>query len=628
VKSLAVRRLFSHHIPAWTAGALLACLNAHADVNLTTIHTFNPDSDGNAPFAALVEGADGKLYGVNSTGGRSDNGTIFRLATSGGDFTVLNTFTQSNQGYMPEGGIVQASDGNFYGTTSQGGNNGYGTLYQVLPSTGKLNILAAFANGDPGANPVGALIQGLDGFLYGTAEYGGADSYGTVFRADISTGTTTALAEIEGGSAGTNPESDLIQGSDGNFYGTTSQGGKDSLGTFFQITPGGDYTTLYTFSGSTDGGTPLRGVVQGNDGAFYGIANAGGLGGAGVIFRIALSGTTATLTPIYSFQPTLGDGTNALGQLTLASDGNFYGTTSQGGAYSDGTIFRVTPAGGFETIYNFTDGTDAGDPISGVTQASDGNLYGTTAGESDTNGTVYSINLGLPLPAPAIRLFTPAVASAGDTIAIQGQHLVGATAVNFSGTNGNQVAAASFNVASENFVSAVVPDGAATGSITVTANGLPATSVSALTIAGAGGPTPTPSPTPTPTPVEETTVTVIATDPIAAFEGNNTGRFRIMRTGGKDTKPLTVIIGLGPKSTAVRGVDFNFATQGETLARVTDSITIPAGERSVGLAVVPIDTKAKSRPDKIVVLNLKAGAHYKLGTTIKAKVSIAGYTDK
>jgi uncharacterized repeat protein (TIGR03803 family) len=618
VKSLPLRRLLKHPLLALAAGSFLALSNAGATGTFTTLHTFSSDSDGDAPYAALLQGVDGNLYGVNTTGGRSDNGTIFRIQPSGNGYTVLNTFTQSNQGNTPEGGLVQASDSNFYGATSLGGANNLGTLYQVIPATGKLNTLFAFASGDPGSNPVGALIQGIDGYLYGTTEYGGEFGYGTVFRTDISTSATGTLAEIDGGTAGINPESDLIQARDGNFYGTTSSGGAENLGTFFRVTPGGAFTTLYTFQGSTDGGNPLRGVVQGSDGLFYGIADQGGAGGAGVIFQLTVSGNAATLNPLYAFQPLSGDGTDPIGKLIQASDGNFYGTTSTGGASSDGTIFRVNVAGNFTTLYNFSDDGDGGDPIAGLTQGSNGKLYGTTAGEADSSGTIFVVDLSLSAPVPQANLFTPASAIAGTTINIQGAHFVGTTAVSFEAANGQTVAAKSFSVASGTFLSAVVPTGAVTGNISVTANGLTGTTPTALTITGT---------TPPPPPPTGTSVTIMATDPVAAFHGNNDGRFLITRTGSDISKRLTVLFALGANSTAVRGQDFELSTQGETLATVTQSVTIPAHERSVGLKVVPISTSAKSRPDKLVILNVRAGTGYKLGNPRKARVSIAGYNN-
>jgi uncharacterized repeat protein (TIGR03803 family) len=619
VKSLPLRRLRKHLCLALAAGSFLAASTAGATGTFSTLYTFNSDSDGDVPYAALLQGVDGNFYGLNTTGGRSDNGTVFRIQPSGSGFTVLNTFTQSNQGNTPEGGLVQASDSNFYGVTSEGGANGFGTLYQVIPATGKLNTLFTFASGDPGSNPVGALVQGIDGYLYGTTEFGGEFSYGTVFRTDIATSATGTLAEIDGGTAGINPECDLIQAKDGNFYGTTSSGGADNLGTFFRVTPEGVFTTLYTFQGSTDGGNPLRGVIQGADGLFYGIANEGGTGGAGVIYQMTVSGNTATINPLYAFQPLLGDGTDPIGKLIQASDGNFYGTTSTGGANSDGTIFQVNIAGSFTTLYNFADDGDGGDPISGLTQGNNGKLYGTTAGETDSSGTIFVADLGLSVPAPQANLFRPASATAGTTIDIQGAHFVGASAVHFAAANGQTVAAKSFSVASGSFLSAVVPTGAVTGNISVTANGLTGTTPTELTITGT-----TPPPPPPPT---ETSLTIIAADPVAAFKGNNDGRFLITRSGSDISKRLTVLFAVGPNSTAVRGQDFEFSSQGEVLATVTQSVTIPAHERSVGLKVVPISTAAKSRPDKLVILNVRAGIGYKLGNPRKARVSIAGYNN-
>ncbi len=444
-------RLLSISRSALLVGAGLGLFNlpvAHATFNLTTIHTFTPATDGNVTYPSLVQGADGKFYGVNSTGGRSDNGTIWSV-TSGGGFTVLNTFTQAGQGTTPEGGVVQARDGNFYGTTYAGGTNGYGALYQMVPSTGKLTILSEFTNGDPGGNPVGTLIEGVNGLLYGTAKYGGTDNDGTVFVATPPTGVATTLAEITGGLAGIYPQSDLIQANDGNFYGTAAQGGTNNLGTFFQVTPAGVLTTLYSFTGGTDGSRPLRGVVQGADGAFYGVSNQGGTYGGGAIFRIAVTGTTATVTSLYNFVPLVADGSNPLGNLTLASDGNFYGTAAAGGANGDGIIYRVTPTGGYTLLYNFADGTDGGSPVGGLTQGNDGYLYGTTAGQNGSDGTIFRINAGLASPVPQPVFLLPASANVGDTILIKGDHFVGTTGVTFVGANNTTVAATSFTVLSK-----------------------------------------------------------------------------------------------------------------------------------------------------------------------------------
>ena len=586
---------------------------AAAASSFTTIHTFTAASDGNVTYPALVQGANGLLYGVNSTGGRSDNGTIFSL-TLGGKLSVLNTFTQTNQGTTPEGGIVQARDGNFYGTTYTGGSGAYGTLYQCVPGTGKLNVLSAFTNGDPGGNPVGALIEGVDGSLYGTARYGGADNYGTIFRTNIATATTATLAPVTGGTAGYYPQSDLIQATDGNFYGTTEQGGTYNLGAFFQVTPAGVYTTIYSFTGNDDGSRPLRGVVQGTDGSFYGVCNEGGTYGAGAVYRIDYLNTTFKLTALHDFYPPVLDGSNALGNLVQASDGNFYGTTAGGGATGNGTIYEVTPTGGYNQIYSFTDGTDGAAPVAGLTQASDGNLYGTTAGTNGQSGTVFRLDLGLAAPRPRPEFFTPSSVAAGGTLLIKGDNFVGTTAVSFTGASGAVVKAGSFSVLSKTVVQVTVPSGAVTGPVTVTANAVSGTSLTALTVSTTGT-TPPVATTPT--------VTIIANRPLASRADGTEGRFQITRTGDA-TKALTVNIKVHPKSTAILHTDYNLVCKGKSLGLIA-TVTIPAGKTKVAIKVIPV-TSTTAEPASTVVVKVARGAGYTMGAPIQATVQITSNT--
>ncbi len=598
------------------AGATLGAVSARATINLTTIFTFDSATDGNTPFGELAEGADGAFYGTTTTGGKNDHGTVFSIKRNGGGYAVLSAFPDSNGGSQPQGGVVQARDGNFYGATYAGGATGYGSLYQVTPA-GTLTVLTSFAKGDPGANPAASLVEGVDGFLYGTAEAGGLDNFGTVFKSAVPTGVTTSISTFEGALDGQNPQSDLIQARDGNFYGTTDTGGSNNFGTFFQLTPAGVRTVLYSFTNGSDGSLPLRGVIQGTDNNFYGIAENGGAGQGGVIYRMAIAGTTATLTPLYSFTAIAPDAYLSYGRLLQASDGNFYGTTNQGGDSSAGTIFEMTPSGGFNVLYSFSGtGSDGGYPDAGLIQGDDGKLYGTTAGLQGSAGTIFKIDLALPLPAPQPNLFAPATASAGDTVEIEGDHLVGTTAVNFTAANGAAVPATSFAVASTNSLSAVVPSGAVTGPITVTANNLTASTPSGLTISSSSSGTPPPV-------TGTATVNVIASDDVAAFAGNNNARFKITRTGSDNSQSLTVLFRIAPHSTAVRGTDYNLVTQGETLASITDSVTIPAGAASIGVKVVPIPSTTP-RPDETVIFKVKAGANYSVGGSFKATVSIAG----
>ena len=604
-----------HRFLSVARAALVSCVGfglpglpaAHAAFTLTTIHTFDAAADGNVTYPALVQGADGKFYGVNSTGGRSNNGTVFSLNANGGAFTTLNTFTGSDQGRMPEGGLVQARDGNFYGTTYTGGGGGYGTLYQVVPTTGKLAALATFTNGDPGGNPAGTLIEGIDGYLYGTAQYGGIDNDGTVFRAATAGGAAT-FATITGGLAGTYPQSDLIQAFDGNFYGTTSQGGTNNLGTLFQVTAGGAVNVLYSFTGGADGSRPLRGVVQGTDGAFYGVSNTGGTYGNGAIYRVAVAGTQATVTGLYSFLPLRGDGSNALGNLLLASDGNLYGTSAGGGTNGAGTIYRVTQTGGFAVLYSFANGTDGGFPVGGLTQGSDGRLYGTTAGQNGSAGTVFVVNAGLSSPAPAPIYLLPASANVGDTILIKGDHFVGTTGVSFAGANGTAIAAPNFTVLSKTVLKVVVPDGALNGTVTVTANGRTGTTPTALNVAVVT------------VPVVTSTVAVLAKVPLAAKADGTVGKFKITRSGGDNTAPLTVGFKIAPVSTAVLGTDYTLICKGAALG-TSGTVTIPAGKAGVGVKVVPVQSTTPA-PATTVFLKVKKSESYVLGSPVRAVVQV------
>ena len=298
--------------------------------SLTALYSFS-GSDGNYPRAGLVQGSDGNLYGTTTLGGANGGGTVFKI-TSAGSLTTLYSFGGAD-GFYPYG-LMQGSDGNFYGTTESGGT-GFGTVYKIT-SGGNLTMLYSFSGSD-GAGPHAGLVLGKDGNLYGTTAFGGANGGGTVFKITSSGSLTTLHAFTEGGHA--NPQGALVQGSDGNFYGTTDDVGSDTgIGTVYKITPGGDFTVIHSFNG-LDGGNPQAALLQGTDGNFYGTTYAGGpnASAAGTVFRITPDGN---LTTLYSFSGS--DGANPACALVQGSDGSFYGTTQQGGAHAAGTVFMLT----------------------------------------------------------------------------------------------------------------------------------------------------------------------------------------------------------------------------------------------------------------------------------------------
>jgi len=246
-------------------------------------------------------------------------------------------------------------------------------------------------DGANGAYPGAPLIQGTDGNFYGTTAKGGANGYGTVFKITPA-GTLTTLHSFDG-TDGYEPLAGLVQASDGNFYGTTYQGGTDGAGTVFKITPTGTLTTLHSFDG-TDGNGPEAGLVQANDGNFYGTTYYGGNGGCqlpgcGTVFKITSGGA---LTTLHSFAGA--DGAAPLAGLVQAADGNFYATTVYGGTYNDGTVFKITSGGALTTLYSFCaqTGCNGTYPSAGLVQATDGNFYGTAFyGGTYNDGTVFKI---------------------------------------------------------------------------------------------------------------------------------------------------------------------------------------------------------------------------------------------
>lgn len=421
---------------------------------LTTLLDFTGLSGaakGRSPRGELIALADGNFYGVTNAGGAADLGTVFRV-TPAGALTTLAEFsgtTGTVRGALPDAALVQGSDGNLYGSTTGTANLPYGTLFR-LSTSGTFTHLLDFtgaSGSNRGSTPNAALIQGADGFLYGTTSTGGAISAGTLFRLSLS-GTLTTLADFSGTGSSSKLRviaASLTQGPNGDFYGLAQRGGANDLGSAFRITPAGVLTTLFDFTGTggnapgsqpsipftygSDGnfylalnntsdttfgdvvrmtpagaltrlvqftgagstlGKYLSGkLTQGNDGNFYGVTESGGPG-AGTVFKMTPSGTVTTLVQfnaINGYSPEAG--------LTLGNDGNFYGTTIAGGATGYGNIFKITSGGALTNLVDFTGpaGLNKGTaPRGELVQGSDGNFYGTTfSGGSNNLGTIFKV---------------------------------------------------------------------------------------------------------------------------------------------------------------------------------------------------------------------------------------------
>ncbi len=386
-----------------TVVANFAVNSAPTSGSLTSLWSFTGANDGANPYAGLVHGSDGNFYGTTYDGGTGGNGTVFRIGPNG-NLTNLWSFSGGTDGANPGAGLAQGSDGSFYGTTygSGSGPSGNGTVFRIT-SGGSLTTLWPFTGGTDGANPYAPLVQGSDGNLYGTTSGSGSgpSAYGTVFR--ITTGGSLSNLHSFVGSDGVNPSAGLVQGSDGNFYGTTYSGGAYGYGTVFRIASNGNLTTLWSFTNGLDGASSYATLVVGSDGNFYGTTSAGGASGYGTVFRITSSGS---LSNLWGFTG-CSDGAYPVAGLVQGSDGNFYGTTSGSGSGPSayGTVFQITPGGNLTTLWLFTNGVDGASSYGALVQGSDGSFYGTTVGSgsgTSPNGTVFKLSIPLNPPANQI----------------------------------------------------------------------------------------------------------------------------------------------------------------------------------------------------------------------------------
>ncbi len=409
--------LFVRHDPAPTlpanrltppaAGALRRCLllaviglalagtwsGVQAAGPVTVLHSFSTTgSGGYDPQGGVIFGNDGSLYGTARNGSTdSPEGTIYRITTAG-NFTLLHAFaSDGTEGGLPSAGLLLGQDGNFYGATGA-------KFFQVTPD-GTLMVLHDFTTdyATAGADLEAALIEDGQGNFFGTSYQGGAYGYGAVFEYVPGSSTATALYAFSTkdsqyhNSDGAGPLAPVLLANDGNFYGTATYGGTYGDGTVFRLTPAGVFTNLHSFSYTGgDGANPMAGLIQASDGNLYGTTQYGsssGSGNPGTVFRVTPAGVVST---VHDF--TQAEGSYLLAALTEGTDGFLYGTASQGGAYGNGTVFRMTKDGVVTVLHNFT-GSDGGDPASKLVLGADGYFYGTTLqGGTTNNGTVYRLD--------------------------------------------------------------------------------------------------------------------------------------------------------------------------------------------------------------------------------------------
>jgi uncharacterized repeat protein (TIGR03803 family) len=363
-----------------------------------------PGLAGRHPYAGVIQADNGALYGTTSQGGASNAGTIFRLNLTGSNATNLYTFgLVAGDGQNPMA-LVQGSDGALYGTTSNGGTNRTGTTYKINKDGTGYQVLHNFGSVvADGANPQAGLVEGADGFLYGTTFFGGSNDLGTVYKLRKDGGSYAILRHFSfSGGDGANPDTALLQGRDGVLYGTTFFGGTNDAGTIFKLnTNGSGYLVLRKFSGlASDGKNPDAALSQGSDSALYGTTYSGGSNDMGTIFKLNTNGNPSSYAVLHTFTSTGGDGQKPLSALLEAKDGLMYGTTYSGGSNGLGTVFILNKDGtGYAVVRSFSvSGGDGQNPHAGLVQGSDLALYGTTWSGGDSGvGTVLRF---LPLATP------------------------------------------------------------------------------------------------------------------------------------------------------------------------------------------------------------------------------------
>jgi uncharacterized repeat protein (TIGR03803 family) len=425
------------------------------------LYYFNGTVGASPVNITLAQVRDGQLYGTTIAGGTYGQGAIFKISTSG-HVTALHSFNGTD-GSQPWAGLTLGTDGNFYGTTFLGGTQGYGVLFKMTPA-GVLTVLHNFAfttAGTDGALPFSPPIVASDGNFYGDTSFGGLNGAGTVYKFTPA-GVYTVIYNYDL-SEGAYSEYSPTQGSDGNLYVVALEGGNNECGSLIKISTSGTLLNTYLFDCASNGGNPQGSLLLASDGNYYGATFNGGSNSGGVVFKLS---SNFAYTVVHDFGTITHDGLDASGGLIQATDGNLYGVAYYGGTFGYGALYDYSLAGAYGTVFDFSRKVDAQGQLE---QHTNGLFYGVTTngyGGHDL-GSVYSFNVGL---APFITL-VQYQGRTGSTAQILGQGLMGTTSVTFNG-----VPATNFTVVEDTYMTAIVPSGVTTGPVVVTTPGGPLTS--------------------------------------------------------------------------------------------------------------------------------------------------------
>ncbi len=390
---------------------IVAATPAAQAQTFTILHNFTNGADGGAPTATLTRDGAGNFYGTTAGGGGTYNyGAAFKLAHTGAGWilTPIFGFGHGSSGITPLAGVVFGPDHSLYGTTWNEANGG--TVYKLTPQpTACKSALCLWSQavlhnfvqegGDGWAPAYGNVVFDQAGNIYGTTQYGGAYGDGTVYELTPSDGgwTETILYSFTGGSDGGVPYAGVIFDNAGNLYGTTFVGGTGDGGVVFRLAPSGQGWTesvLYRFDPGSGNNGPIGGLILDPAGNLYGTTtNSKGSSGSGAVFKLSPYNGQWILTVLYSFPGYPGYGPYS--SLLMDAAGNLYGTTYRGGAYENGSVFKLTPGQGgwtYTSLHDFKDFSGGFDVAGGVTLDDNGNLFGTASyGGAYGYGIVWEI---------------------------------------------------------------------------------------------------------------------------------------------------------------------------------------------------------------------------------------------
>lgn len=435
-------------LPAFLVSLYLVSFLPASAQTFSVIHDVNCTTDGcdDQQPVPLAQGWDGNLYGQMYSGGKNSYGTAWKVTPSG-TFTAIASFAYPSSNNAV-GGLALALDGNYYGVSVHGGANGVGYVFKVTP-TGVLTILYSFTSSLDGGFDGEPLTIGPDGNLYGFDWY---NCY--FFKITVSTGKFSNVSHTcpQGGFFA------LTLGADGNFYGVADNNGTFGKGFVYRVNTAGKISVLHNFDG-TDGESPIGNLVQATDGDFYGVTSQTPTNAfAGEIYKVTPSGK---VTVLHTFASNGSEGANIVSGLVAASDGNLYGTSNTGGTHNSGVLYKLTRTGTFTVVHNFDCATDGCNNWVPLVQRTDGTLFGISQGGGTYNtGTVYRLASS---SLPSFLTVQNYSAKSGATVNILGNGFTGATAVKFG-----SIAATSFKVVNSTLITAVVPPTAITSLVSVT----------------------------------------------------------------------------------------------------------------------------------------------------------------